>query len=314
MQIDEARELIKFLHGAVPWNGTWFGECAPGERGAYWWRKHLDEAIAALIAAPAAPQQAEPVEIVPRVWREALRKLTFMARTSGGTPGPDEGLQTACAEAETLLSKPYNYPPAAPQQAEPVGYFVNDESDDQWHQVDYEQRNGADTYPLYLHPPAAPQQAKPVAWPAGHRWARNMAALESQSESDPTTPIIAPQQAEPVAWMKFGGMTMHDAVKRVAPDLYTEFDIPLYLHPPAVPQQADTCPTCGSECNERDELTKAEREIERLRAEVAALKAENARLHTANERMRAALERFRCRDWTPDWVRDIANRALEGGE
>mgnify|MGYP006367129907 CR=1 FL=1 len=43
---------------------------------------------------------------------------------------------------------------AAPQQAEPVGYFVNDESDDQWHQVDYEQRNGADTYPLYLHPPA----------------------------------------------------------------------------------------------------------------------------------------------------------------
>ena len=62
MQIDDAREFIKFLHGAVPWNGTWFGEYAPGERGAYWWRKHLDEAIAALIAAPAAPQQAEPVE------------------------------------------------------------------------------------------------------------------------------------------------------------------------------------------------------------------------------------------------------------
>ena len=58
----------------------------------------------------------------------------------------------------------------------------------------------------------------------------------------------------------------------------------------------------------------ASEEITRLRAEVEALKAENARLHTANERMRAALERFRCRDWTPDWVRDIANRALEGGE
>ncbi len=55
-------------------------------------------------------------------------------------------------------------------------------------------------------------------------------------------------------------------------------------------------------------------EITRLRAEVEALKAENARLHTANERMRAALERVRCRDWAPDWVRDIANRALEGGE
>ena len=44
------------------------------------------------------------------------------------------------------------------EQAEPVGYFVNDESDDQWHQVVYEQRNGADTYPLYLHPPAAEVQ------------------------------------------------------------------------------------------------------------------------------------------------------------
>ena len=63
MQIDDAREFIKFLHGAVPWNGTWFGEYAPGERGAYWWRKHLDEAIAALIAAPAAPQQAEPCDV-----------------------------------------------------------------------------------------------------------------------------------------------------------------------------------------------------------------------------------------------------------
>ena len=58
----------------------------------------------------------------------------------------------------------------------------------------------------------------------------------------------------------------------------------------------------------------ASEEITRLRAEVQSLRAENARLRTANERMRAALERFRCRDWTPDWVRDIANRALEGGE
>ena len=53
------------------------------------------------------------------------------------------------SDVQALISAP-----AAPQQAEPVGYFVNDESDDQWHQVDYEQRNGADTYPLYLHPPA----------------------------------------------------------------------------------------------------------------------------------------------------------------
>lgn len=42
-------------------------------------------------------------------------------------------------------------------------------------------------------------------------------------------------------------------------------------------QQVDTCPTCGSECNERDELTKAEREIERLRAEVEVLRADAER-------------------------------------
>ncbi len=77
MQIDEAREFIKFLHGAVPWNGTWFGEYAPGEKGAYWWRKHLDEAIAALIAAPAAPQQAEPVAQIG--WADEFGNLFPMA-------------------------------------------------------------------------------------------------------------------------------------------------------------------------------------------------------------------------------------------
>ena len=103
----------------------------------------------------AAPQQAEP-----RVWREALRKLTFMARTSGGTPGPDEGLQTACAEAETLLSKPYNYPPAAPQQADAVAWMAFGGSI-----VHAVTRNAMDPIeaerfdvPLYLHPPAAEVQ------------------------------------------------------------------------------------------------------------------------------------------------------------
>lgn len=37
--------------------------------------------------------------------------------------------------------------------------------------------------------------------------------------------------------------------------------------------EARTCPTCGSDCNERDELIKAEREIERLTAEREAIRA-----------------------------------------
>lgn len=129
-------------------------------------KRKLLAALESLIAAPAAPQQAEPVEIVPRVWRETLRKLTFMARTSGGTPGPDEGLQTACAEAETLLSKPYNYPPAAPQQAEPVAQIGwADEFGNLFPMAAWKpaQRTHHDAHktawrPVFLHPPAAEVQ------------------------------------------------------------------------------------------------------------------------------------------------------------
>ncbi len=43
------------------------------------------------------------------------------------------------------------------------------------------------------------------------------------------------------------------------------------LAQPSPPEQAASiCPTCGSDCNERDELTKAEREIERLNGLLAA--------------------------------------------
>lgn len=36
-----------------------------------------------------------------------------------------------------------------------------------------------------------------------------------------------------------------------------------------------TCPHCGSDCNERDELIKAEREIERINALVSKIKIEH---------------------------------------
>ena len=126
---------------------------------------------AMLDAAPAAPvqpvqAQGEPVEIVPRVWREALRKLTFMARTSGGSAVPDKELQAACAQAEALLSKPYNYPPAAPQQADPVAQigwadeFGNLFPMGAWKPT---QRTHHDSHktawrPVFLHPPAAEAQ------------------------------------------------------------------------------------------------------------------------------------------------------------
>lgn len=36
---------------------------------------------------------------------KALKDLTFAARTSGGTPGPDAGLMSACDAAETALAR-----------------------------------------------------------------------------------------------------------------------------------------------------------------------------------------------------------------
>jgi len=93
-----------------------------------------------LDAAPAAPQQAEPCDV--------CNALTV---PRNATHYDADDLKAAQVRGKIIAAK-------LQQQAEPVGYFVNDESDDQWHQVDYEQRNGADTYPLYLHPPAAEVQ------------------------------------------------------------------------------------------------------------------------------------------------------------
>ena len=77
----------------------------------------------------------------------ALEQQVDTCPTCGSECNERDELEKAEREIERLRAAPV-------QQAAPVGYFVNDESDDQWHQVDYEQRNGADTYPLYLHPPA----------------------------------------------------------------------------------------------------------------------------------------------------------------
>jgi hypothetical protein len=84
------------------------------------WIKNRDSELNAIKQARSAPVQ-EPVAI-PHEWRKVLRKLAFMARTSGGTVGHDSGLSAACEEAEALLSKPYATQPAAQPAPVPDGY------------------------------------------------------------------------------------------------------------------------------------------------------------------------------------------------
>lgn len=43
------------------------------------------------------------------------------------------------------------------------------------------------------------------------------------------------------------------------------------MNPEPLEELAGVCPVCGSDCNEMDELIKAEREIERLRAHLGKL-------------------------------------------
>lgn len=58
-----------------------------------------------------------------------------------------------------------------------------------------------------------------------------------------------------------------------------------------------TCPACGSDANERDELTKAEREIDRLRAKVERLRADLEAVRKSEAGMAALIARIANLDY-----------------
>lgn len=88
--------------------------------------EHIQAAVDAAFAAQNFPSaQPEPVQNVPRIWRNALRELAFMARTSGGTAGADVGLMAALMKAEALLKLPYA-PIAQPEQQAPWREMIED--------------------------------------------------------------------------------------------------------------------------------------------------------------------------------------------
>ena len=68
------------------------------------------------------------------------------------------------------------------------------------------------------------------------------------------------------------------------------------------------CPICGSDCNERDELIKAEREIERLRVATDQWQAiAEIVLRTAEteKTLSTVAERERCANIVEDMVRAV---------
>lgn len=82
---------------------------------SYWSAWRAAWALQSVPSGQAGGDAGVEVEEIPREWRNALKKLAFMAQTAGGTAGADIGLIHAVTEAERLLKKPYRYttPPAA---------------------------------------------------------------------------------------------------------------------------------------------------------------------------------------------------------
>lgn len=94
--------------------------------------------------------------------------------------------------------------------------------------------------------------------------------MSTQDKAAPTLALLEkclPYLRAGLYLSEHGSKTQHDVFN--AADLIYEVEAALASAQQAA-SSAGACPTCGSDCNERDELTKAEREIERLRAALAS--------------------------------------------
>ena len=76
---------------------------------------------------------------------------------------------------------------------------------------------------------------------------------------------------------------------------------------------AEACPTCGSDCNERDEMTKAEREIERLRGALRYQDARDGRIGTHHPSCWSwGHSHYECATAEVERLRSLINRAVAG--
>jgi len=209
-------------------------------------------------AAQAAPQAPAGMVLhaLPKDWTPGASEFKdWCARWFG--PDADDGhlLRAAMALLEVTAAKP-----APAQQADNWRQYAT-ERDDKAQQVIERHRGEQDSLLRLLAKDRATiaelraaQQAKP------HGWVTMWPAMGGGYK-----PIYSPGVQKP----SYG------------PELNALLHIyPVFTEQAAPAPQADTCPTCGSDCNERDELIKAEREIERLRATLAD--------HEAHKRLRIA--------------------------
>lgn len=96
---DSLQDVVAFLLGEGPLDGVWFGEKPVGERGQYWWRKHLRAASRSALAAPVVSDEmvercvtAYMVHPDNSVTRKLIRSMLIAALSPGRSGEVDHGL------------------------------------------------------------------------------------------------------------------------------------------------------------------------------------------------------------------------------
>lgn len=168
---------------------------------------------------------------------EALRKLVFLARTSGGTGGPDADLMAACERAEEALSigaigramftsaSNLEGSPDEPNTAGDSAHGPDVLTDGGWYWVRYEGLHQSyETPAMYRADSKCFYSVQFSGIPA-----REVEVLGMVQRPAAPAPVVD----EPVAWLRsMDSEPISDAVKRSRADgFYQHHSIPLYTRP-----------------------------------------------------------------------------------
>jgi hypothetical protein len=77
---DEHLQFLNFLYGAGEFDGVWFDQKHPKEKGEFWWRKHLRRLFDAPTQRPWVGLTAEEVKHEWEVWRVSLPRYVGFAK------------------------------------------------------------------------------------------------------------------------------------------------------------------------------------------------------------------------------------------
>lgn len=96
-------DVFKFLLGEGPLDGAWFGERPKGERGDFWWRKHLRAEVERLMKQCEYPADGAGA-IRAKTEDETIELCYSVCKTLSDTYGQDK-MTELCAAAIRALKQ-----------------------------------------------------------------------------------------------------------------------------------------------------------------------------------------------------------------